>query len=126
MPPPEGTPTANMTELEESRNRAVDAKLNLAPLVALPTVAAVITGIAFAGTAKKKKQYLCRLRSLRSLKAIGALFVVLVLSMPVLQPIVTASATLQRGAFVWGPKATLDLTKMVKAGAKAHKRLKHR
>jgi len=102
MPPPEGVPTADLTEQESLS----EANVNMAMVIMLPAcvVVAGIFAIVWIG-GKKKLLYYNLLKKHRGFKAGGIVLCTLILSTVFLGSLSTVSAT-NRGAVVWGSEST--------------------
>jgi hypothetical protein len=106
MPPPEGTPTANMTAVSEAviQESVTDGAMpNLIMWIALPTIAIATIGTTSLWVCKKKIQS-HNLPKLRSLKTGVTLICILILSTVLLAPIATVSATTRAGV-IWGSES---------------------
>lgn len=108
LPPPEGTPRADITPVEdEVKQASISGGNNLSAimLVVLPTLIAAITGTASFWLHSKKNSKSSHLLKPRSLKIGGILFCFLILSAIALAPIATVSAATNT-AVIWGSEST--------------------
>jgi hypothetical protein len=101
LPPPEDMSTANLS----SQAPAVsESKLNLALLVALPTLAAAV-GTAMVWMVRKKKSHGYTLLRRRGLKTGGILLCILISSTVFIGAIATVNATTRAGV-IWGSRSS--------------------
>jgi len=106
LPPPDGTPKADITTVEDEIKQAsisTENNLNTIMLIVLPTLAITITGTTFWLRSKNSKS--SHLLKPRSLKISGILFCFLMLSAIALAPIATVSAATNT-AVIWGSEST--------------------
>lgn len=107
MPPPEGTPTSNMTTVKEPTSQvpvAAEANANLIVWITVPTLTATLVGTVSVWLQRKKNSKYSGLLKRRSLKTGGVLVCVLVLS-TILVPIATVSGA-TKTAVIWGSEST--------------------
>ena len=102
LPPPEGTPTANVNS---QASTVSEAKPNLTMLITLPTLAVATVGTALVWVSRKKNSKSHNLLRPRVLKTGGILLCALLSSMTLLTPIATVKATTRAGV-VWGSEST--------------------
>ena len=102
LPPPEGTPIA---DVNSQTSMSSEVNPNLSMLVPLSTITIAIVGTTIVWIARKKRLHSTSLLRPFSKKTGGILLCVLLSSMMLLASIATVNAT-TRGAAVWGSEST--------------------